>query len=57
LHKGYWNGNKFNESWIKYTTTPPRSEGDMEAFWLNAGGHFQMYQEIYHCGFFSNGGK
>ena len=53
LHKGYWNGEQiFNESWIKYTTTPTnRSEGRYGGhFWLNAGGHFpDVPRDMYHC--------
>jgi CubicO group peptidase (beta-lactamase class C family) len=53
LHKGNWNGEQiFNESWVKYTTTPTnRSEGRYGGhFWLNAGGNFRdVPKDMYHC--------
>jgi CubicO group peptidase (beta-lactamase class C family) len=58
LHKGTGREQVFNESWIKYTTTPPIDLRDMEAFWLNAGGHFpDVPRDMYHCRFSrANGG-
>jgi CubicO group peptidase (beta-lactamase class C family) len=45
LHQGNWNGNKYLMKGKIHHNLPIDLREDM-AFWLNAGGHFQMYQEI-----------
>jgi CubicO group peptidase (beta-lactamase class C family) len=53
LHKGNWNGEQiFNESWIKYTTTPTNTSNGRYGghFWLNASGHFpDVPKDMYYC--------
>jgi CubicO group peptidase (beta-lactamase class C family) len=52
LHKGYWNGEQvFNESWIKYTTTPTnRSEGRYGGILAKCRWTFpDVPRDMYHC--------
>lgn len=53
LHKGNWNGEQiFNESWVKYTTTPTNTSNGRYGghFWLNSGGYFpDVPRDMYYC--------
>jgi CubicO group peptidase (beta-lactamase class C family) len=52
LHKGNWNGEQiFNESWVKYTTTPTnRSEGRYGGILAKCRWTFpDVPRDMYHC--------
>ncbi len=53
LNKGQWNGEQlFDESWIKYVTTPTQGSNRNYGghFWLNAGGYYKdAPTDMYSC--------